>query len=187
MTIEQTKEQLSFHYVGAIISKAGHKILPSGLPLGIDFSIRQVDSYLLKGSKRYLELGKIVDVQLKFTTEKQIARVVNSLGKPTIKYDLGIKNYNDLVYRRNFTKVQNMAPMILMVVVFKQAENDWLKLDILPEHLDFRLTFNAVAYWFYPTENHPLVEGTSHKRIEIPASNVVDFAFADNVFKIFKP
>jgi hypothetical protein len=46
----------------------------------------------------------------------------------TIKYKLEVKNYNDLISRKN---EDNYIPLILILFIFPNEPKDWLQ-DVLP-------------------------------------------------------
>lgn len=184
MTNEQIKEQLSLHYVGAIISRAGHQIILPQSDFGVDLVIRETHQYLINNTRRFLTSGNVVDIQLKCTTLKNI-EFIEIKGERFVKYDLDAKNYNDLIYRRKLKDTQFLDPLALLLVVLSENENEWLQLSFDDKNEQHSMTFNGAAYWFYPDKDMALSNNKSSKRITIPAKQKVDLNFLKYLFDNF--
>lgn len=182
MTKEQIKEQLSLHYVGAIISRAGHQTVLPHNDVGIDLVIRETIQYFLNDKKRFMTSGNVIDVQLKCTTENSIERIKDNSGNRFLKYDLEVKNYNDLIIRRQVHINQRFEPLLLILVVLSEKEEDWLRLEFDEENQQYKLSMSGVAYWFFPDEKWQLSSNSSRKRITIPVENRVDENFLSKFF-----
>ena len=92
MKEEQIKEQLSFHFIGAIASFKNIKVIRPFEDNGVDLLFKKVKLVSFNENIRYLDSGDIIVAQIKSTTANGIIETAS-----TIRYDLPIKNYNRLV------------------------------------------------------------------------------------------
>lgn len=102
MTEGHIKENLSFHYLGSIITRGGAKLERPFTDYGVDAVIEHIDKINSKYGTRYAASGISFDIQLKSTTKKGVT-VTNKV----IKYDLVTKNYNDLI-RRSKNEIKHL-------------------------------------------------------------------------------
>lgn len=96
MTEQQIKAAISQHFVQMIASRQGFKCAKPEPDHGCDLTITKVATREQGGRVRYIDSGYAVDIQLKCTCEAQVVRTDAEVG-----YDLEVKTYNDLIYRRD--------------------------------------------------------------------------------------
>jgi len=128
---------------------------------------------------RYLDSGDLIAVQVKSTTKNGIVET-----ESTIKFDLPVKNYNDLIFRKiemNLRKIGNV-PLLLLLVVFPIENEKWLTINDKEEFVKL----GGKAYWYYPDESYQYSENKYSQRIEIPNENRVDLDFFANIFNLLK-
>lgn len=173
MTEELIKELLSKAFVRLVAAYEGYGISISENDFGVDISI---NGYEVRknnlGQQRTIESPNKLRIQLKSTTEKQVTRTEEG-----IKYRLKSKNYNDLVEQR-YQVVSN--PLILIVVIFPEEMENWLKLN--KENL---LLF-AKAYYYMAEDDSTLIENEdSTKTILLREENRIDIGVTDKLYKEF--
>lgn len=168
MTEEQIKEQLSRHFVELVASRSGFKCASVNPDHGCDLHITRALYVEINGTRRLLDTGEILHVQLKSTCESSVVETADA-----IKYDLEAKTFNDLVHRRNQATVR---PLILVLLVLPDDQNEWLRIE--PGELLLRRT----AYWYYPEAGLDYTENTSKVRITIPRTNVMTLDFVREKF-----
>ncbi len=179
MTSQQIKEQLSFHYVGAIAAVSGHKFFQPDSDHGVDFLVAETRRFQLSSGKTEIsDTGRWIAVQLKCTTRKSVSYGFDADGDPIIKYGLRGKDYRNLV--RN---IEHGAFPLLFILVILDSENqsDWLQVLDSKENGP-GMKINALSYWFYPKRNEIDKTVVFSKRINIPANNAVDKAFFESIF-----
>lgn len=176
MTEDHIKEQLGLQYIGALASRQGYRTDRPFSDYGVDLMIERVEQVKQGDRVRYFSSGQSIDVQLKCTTEKQVAR-----KDQRVIYDLKVKNYNDLIMRRKASAsgLGSYIPLFLMLVVFPDQAKKWLKMKP-----NGNLLIRGNAYWFYPGETMVLSENTSTQRIYIPEQNRVDLNFMADLFNL---
>ncbi len=153
MTEEQIKEELSNCFVSILACRKGYILTKPPDTGGVDFSITFDEEYTINGRTRYIQSDKSVDLQLKATTEKAITRTNKG-----IKYDLEIKNFDDLIFRNK----KNLVPLILILFVLPDDKEEWVKMR------DEELALKKYAYWFSPQESLTTSNNKRSVRIEIP-------------------
>jgi hypothetical protein len=121
------------------------------------------------GRLRYIDSGYSVDIQLKSTCEDQVIRTAAEIG-----YDLEVKTYNDLIYRRDSGAV---TPMILVLLVLPDEPAEWL--TVTPDNMIVR----RAAYWFVPAPDAEPTDNVGTIRIHIPLDHTVDLAFIEQRFQ----
>jgi hypothetical protein len=173
MTDEQIKEQLSNRFIGILAANRGFAIDKPDLDLGVDYQLKRTTTYTTPHGKiRYTYDSRYIDLQLKATTENSIVDELH-----TIKYDLEVKSFNDLVERQT----KGTAPLVLILFILPHDQNLWVDID----HTEIRLRKHA--YWFtpppgsLPTDNHQRI------RIEIPKANMLGIDCFDNLHQQFYP
>jgi hypothetical protein len=170
MTETDIMEELSKGYLEVIANRKGffnsiHR------DYGTDLSIRKAK--LCLNRKRYLTSGKAIDIQVKAVSE----RYVNYLSDPSkliIKYNLEVKNYNDLIDRAN--ESGSFIPLILAVFVMPENKNNWI--DLTPEELIIR----KCAFWYQIPPGQTHSTNKTSVTIDIPKINRIDLDFYDNQF-----
>jgi hypothetical protein len=143
------KEELSYAYLHALGAKVGYSC---------DRPYKDRDSIDVQVKARFDEGVGIeftspeISFQLKATVHCEITD-----GK--FKFDLPIKNYQDLKKKHPF-------PRLLMVLVLPKEHDDWLTVD------SEKLIARTCCYWcnILPLEG---VENKKMKRIEIYTSNLL--------------
>jgi hypothetical protein len=147
LTKNHRQEALSRAYIKAIAARCGLNCSFRDFDYGIDLTIHAVEQ--VDGG--YCETGFNLDVQAKSTINAVIE-------DDRIKYDLTIKNYNDL--RR--TELQ--TPRILVVLLLPEDEEQWTAMT------EEELSLRRCAYWLSlcgreATENQDAI------RVEVPRAN----------------
>lgn len=167
MTLQDIMEELSTKSIEIIANGKGYYDF-SGKDYGTDLHI----TYAVKDNGRFRKSGRMIDIQLKSVLETNII----DTGE-TIKYKLEVKNYNDLIRRKN---EDNYIPLILILFIFPNDPKDWLQVD------SEKLTLRKCAYWYYPAINLKLTTNLSKKMIEISKSNLITVDFFPDIFEAFK-
>jgi hypothetical protein len=173
MTEEQIKEQLSNRFIGILAANKGFAIDKPDLDLGVDYQLKKTTSYLTPlGKTRYTYDSRYIDLQLKSTTENSIVNEAYS-----IKYDLEVKSYNDLVERQT----NGTAPLVLILFVLPNDPKTWVEID----HTEIRLRKHA--YWFIPPAGSLPTYNGHRIRIEIPKTNMLGIDCFNNLHQQFYP
>lgn len=165
-------EELSKRYLETIANNSGFYNSTSR-DFGTDLTIRKANLY--PNRSRYLTSGKAIDIQIKAVSEKY-ARHFNDDSKSFIKYDLEVKNYNDLIDRA----MENGAfiPLILVIFILPDKKEEWVELQ--PE----KLILQKCAFWYKIPDNTYHSNNTSTVTIEIPKSNRISLDFYNEQFSI---
>lgn len=179
MTEEQVKEQLSQHFIGAIASFKNVKVVKPYADNGVDILLKKVKKIRFQSKIRHIDSGDILAIQLKATTYNSVEQTSN-----TIKFDLPIKNYNDLIFRREewaHRKTGNV-PLLLIVVILPIDSTKWLEINSQKEFLKL----GGKAFWFYPDLALDYSKNRYAKRIDIPIQQAVNLDFFSDIFNLFK-
>jgi hypothetical protein len=168
-------EELSRGYIEAIANRSGFFSL-NGKDYGSDLHMCQAQAEVRPnrkkaGTKRYMNTGQQVHIQLKSTCEKDA-----KLVKGNIEYRLRTDNYNDLVSRAQ--KGGRTIPLILVLFVFPDDRSQWL--DIKPTEL----TFRRCAYW-YEVDPKASMHDKEKIKISIPEKNIIGPSFFSDIFTYF--
>ena len=169
MEENQKKEILSENFVSLLGIKGGFKCQKITHDNGVDLHVIRVAHNNYSGDTRCFDDPRTLLFQLKATTNKEITR-----GKDFIKYDLRIKNYNDLVYSRI---LENGVPIILVLCILPDSEESWFKLS------DNSLSIFSEAYYYIADSNAEIDNNLSTKRIEIKTANRFDFNSMEKLHK----
>ncbi len=173
MTEEQIKEQLSNRFIGILAANNGFAIDKSEIDLGVDYQLKKATTYTTpQGNNRYTYDSRYIDIQLKATTENSIVDEPHS-----IKYDLEVKTFNDLVYRQ----INGTAPLVLILFVLPHDKNNWVDVD----NTEIRLRKHA--YWYTPPLGSILTANLHSIRIEIPKTNMLGIDCFNNLHQQFYP
>lgn len=170
MTETDIMEELSKGYLEVIASRSGY-FNAFQRDYGTDLTIRKAKVCPVR--KRYLTTGKAIDIQVKAVSETYVVDY-NDASKTNIKYDLEVKNYNDLIDRAN--EKGAYIPLILAVFIIPTDKTKWIELRT------DELMVRKCAFWFQ------IPVGASHStnkttvRIEIPKANRIALDFYDNQF-----
>jgi hypothetical protein len=168
MTLNEIKEHLSRNQFKTIANRCGYKCeKPGDGDHGVDFSVNEVLPLTLPQGTRYLDTGKILQFQLKATTEQQTLQEAE-----VVKYDLEAKTYNDLVHRLN-----NNYPLTLILAVLPVDEEQWVVCT------EDGINQRTKLYWYRPQLGAALTENENSKRISIPLQNRVTREFLDLQFE----
>jgi len=172
MTDTVIMEELSKSYLETIANRAGYTNSVSR-DYGHDLTIRKAN--LCPTRKRYLTSGKAIDIQIKAVSERYV-RHYDDNTKTFIKYDLEVKNYNDLIERA----AENGAiiPLILAVFIMPENKNEWV--ELLPE----QLILKKCAFWYKIPNDRTLSNNESTVTIEIPKTNKISLDFYREQFSI---
>ncbi len=143
--------------------------------MGVDLFIQKVEYSITNKQKSYYTKGEVIDVQLKCTTTKSIFA-----KDGVIKYDLEVKNYNDIVRRFNGRAIdKKIHPLILILFILPKDSSGWLV--VTKKHLKLR----KKAYWYYLDSTQPLSSNNRTIRITIPIENQVDLTTLPMLFDEF--
>jgi len=158
MTKEHIKEALSVRCIEALANYMGFTTESLRKDYGIDMTIREITKRIERNGKETLfPSNRELKVQLKATTEKQVRN-----AKGFLKFDLKVKNYNDLVYY-----TQNYRPAYIFLVVMPDDEERWL------EYTGSELILRSRCYWY----THPLGTVASNNSrtnvIQIPENQII--------------
>lgn len=173
MTIDQIKEQLSNRFIGVLATHSGFTLDKSELDFGVDYTARKTFEYThpATGKTRIAHDSKSIDIQLKATTETSIID-----AGADIKYDLEVKNYNDMIHR-----LGGIVPLILILFVLPDNRNDWI--DLTPTELRVR----KLAYWFYPAIGSTMTSNVGTIRVTISKTNILSINCFDTLHSQFYP
>lgn len=168
MTENHIKELISKNFIRAIANRQGYKVSSSDPDYGSDLTIIEVAK--LRGADgnivRYLDSGRVIDLQLKCTTESSISYLAE-----TLRYPLEAKTYNDLIYRRD-----NNFPLILVLFVLPSDNTNWIFCD------ENMLKIQRHAFWFLPNEDDVPTENGRNITIEISKANMITI---DSIRELF--
>ena len=158
MTLNDTKEAFSTRFVELIASYSGYKTGISAPDYGTDLMIFEVSQRIENNATRYYETGRILHFQLKATTLNHVY-----IEDDFLVYDLNIKNYNDMILRKN-----SISPLFLILFILpSDNKSEWMEIS------EEELIARRCAYWFIPENAFELEKNKSKKRIKIAKSNVV--------------
>ena len=105
-----------------------------------------------------------------------MAKIIHRIGAKSIKFDLKVKNYNDLVYRRTLT---DKIPLVLIIIVLPEDNSKWIALD------STKMIMACEIYWFYPSNAVTLSENKKTVRVRIPQNNQARIDIFPNLFNLF--
>lgn len=163
-------EEVSKSYLEVIANRNGY-FNSTHRDYGTDLSIRK--ARLCPTRKRYLTTGKAIDIQVKAVYETYV-RGYNIITETSIKYDLEVKNYNDLIDRANENGV--VIPLYLIVFIMPPDKINWVHLQ--PEELIMR----KCAFWYQIPADATYSDNKATVTIEIPKINRVSMDFYDERF-----
>lgn len=173
MTEEQIKEQLSNRFIGILAANKSFVLDKPEVDLGVDYQLKKTTSYVTpQGKTRYTYDSRYIDLQLKATTENSIVDEGH-----TIKYDLEVKSYNDLVERQ----ANGTAPLVLILFVLPHDPNSWVDID------DTEIRLRKQAYWFTPPIGASPTDNGYRIRIVIPKANMLGIDCFNNLHQQFYP
>jgi hypothetical protein len=162
MTEDQKKEAMSKELLRILAYGHGFKVLEPGPDHGVDMIVSPVTTRIEPtGKTRYLDSPFKLEMQLKATTVKSIIDAGDN-----IKFDLEVKNYNDLIQRRN-----DLLPLHLIVVVLGAPPPACFGMD------EGSLRLNAHAYWYLPPEDAVPTSNEATIRIAIPKAQIITADF----------
>jgi len=167
MTVNLVMEELSKDYIMALAHRFGYFNF-SGRDFGVDLHLRR--SLVDAATNRHYDDGSGIDVQLKSVMEKYIKRT-----NTHIKYNLSVKNYNDMV--RRMGRLNGAIPLILIVFIFPDNRDEWLDVD------SEKLTLRKCAYWYTLNKNAKLTTNKNSVLIDIPHENRIELGFFPELFK----
>lgn len=163
-------EEISKSYLEIIANKSGY-FNSIHRDYGTDLTIRKAK--LCPVRRRYLTTGKAIDIQVKAVTEIY-ARHYDDTTKNFIKYDLELKNYNDLVDRAN--ENGSVIPLLLAIFIMPSDKLQWI--DLKQEELVLR----KCAFWYKIPVNSVHSTNSTSVTIEIPKANKISLEFYDEQF-----
>ena len=117
MTPNMQMEQMSLAYIRSVAAHAGYQVVRPDL----DFD--SIDGVILDSSGRRPK----IEFQAKATTR-------GVLGSDIIRFQLPVKNYDDL-------RLETINPRILVVLIMPQGFDDWVT------QTDDELCLRHCAYW----------------------------------------
>lgn len=170
MTEEQKKEMISKEYLRILAFGHGFKVIDLPVDHGVDMMVCPViQRRYPDGRTRYLDGPQKLEFQLKATTPQGITTDAEG-----VRYDLDVKNYNDLITRRT-----DPLPLHLVLVVLDHAPPICLNWTI--QHL----ALAGCAYWYVPDEEAILSPNQNTVRIRIPKANQIGLDFVRERFEYF--
>lgn len=168
MTEDQKKEAISREFLRILALGHGFKVFEPVTDHGVDMIVYPVMKRIEpSGKTRFLDSPFKLDFQLKATTLAGIVDVGDD-----VKFDLEVKNYNDLIHRRS-----EPLPLHLVVVVLDSAPPACVNLK------KNRISLAARAYWYLPTEDAEVCENEYTIRITIPKVNQLSVGFVRDRFE----
>ncbi|WP_448607182.1 DUF4365 domain-containing protein [Paenimyroides ceti] len=170
MTETDVMEELSKGYLEVIANRSGY-FNAIQRDYGTDLTIRKAK--VCDTRKRYLTTGKAIDIQVKAVSENYITDYEDP-NKTNIKYDLEVKNYNDLIDRAN--EKGAYIPLILAVFIIPSDKTKWIEIN------SDELLVRKCAFWYQIPIGAPHSNNKTSVRIEIPKSNRISLDFYDNQF-----
>lgn len=136
------KEYISESFIRLLMAKNRYKILSSDMgDDGVDLTITTVIARNRGNRINYSDSGKMLNIQLKCTTVKQVSKLPDGFI-----YKLRVKNYEDLIYARD----DNYTKLILIVFILPDEEMDWMEIK-----QDY-IKLCKHAFWFYPNSDYTL-------------------------------
>ncbi len=185
MTSQQIKEQLAVHYTGAIASRSGYKLsLPTGFTTGVDVAVSRIETVKIYGKTRQVDIGEMVDFQLKTTTETSIIRRANKQGEQLVVFDLDAKNYLDLLLRlKGLQTGRRLNPLYLLLLVLPKNETEWLEINAEFPTFKPGMYLGGLLYWYLPNESDVIPKNRASIRVSIPIANVVNPEFFHALFQ----
>jgi hypothetical protein len=168
MNEEKIKELLSEGFLTLIGHRNGYQCSRPPADYGVDLTVSRIGAIERGGKTRFLQTADSIDFQLKCTTLHGVEFVENG-----IKYDLSVKNYNDLVQRRN-----DSPPLYLFLCVLPHEPEVWLRRG---DDLN-NLILGGKGYWYLPAVGAAESQNEATFRIEIPNEQQVDIGFLEEVF-----
>lgn len=167
MTPEKIKENLSKGFISLLASYSGYTYSMPNEDYGVDIVINRVCKHPFNGKNIYRETGEKLDIQLKATTEKSITE-----ENGIIKYDFEVKNYNDMVRRKDVT-----TPLYLLLFILPEEEHKWFKM------LSKAAVLYNRSYLYSVPSNATLSTNNKTERIKIDKANKVNIVSLDSIFK----
>ncbi|NTV09153.1 MAG: DUF4365 domain-containing protein [Zoogloea sp.] len=162
------KEAISREFLRILAHSHGFKVIEPPQDHGVDMMICPVTKRVEPSGKvRFLDSQFMLHFQLKSTTATGIVDAGDD-----IKFDLEVKNYNDLVYRR-----EELLPLHLVVVVLNCEPPNCVGLN------DQELSLAGKAYWYLPVEGAEPSNNQTQIRITIPKTNQLGLAFIRERFE----
>jgi hypothetical protein len=140
------KERFSLAYISAIAAHAGYLITEAG---AVDKD--SIDGLILTAEGRRPR----IEFQAKATAD-------DIVRGDTLRFELSIKNYNDL-------RIDVINARILIVVLMPADEEQWL------EHTEDELRLRRCGYWL-SLAGWPATANTSSVTVSIPRAQVFDSA-----------
>jgi hypothetical protein len=168
MTEEQVKENISREFFRILAHGSGLKTHEPAQDHGVDMLVYAVTKRVEpSGKTRCLDSQINLSFQLKSTT---IDGIVDD--EESIKYDLEVKNYNDLIQRKD-----DYFPLYLAVIVL--GSNPPACID----HQLGNLSLIGNAYWFLPAPEATPSANQHTVRITIPKTNRIEMNFMKSRFE----
>ncbi len=174
MTVEAIKDQLAFLHFSLLATAKGCKIYKYNFDDGVDVGVDLPLIYHSPRIIRHTSMGAALEFQLKTTTKKSV-----TFERDICKFDLEVKNYNDLVQRKELfaDRVSNI-PLLLAVLVLEPEMSKWVVTK------GQKTSIGGAFYWFYPSENLEMSDSKSTQRIEIPVKNRISMSFFDRMLNL---
>ncbi len=147
------QEQLSWSYIRAVSYRAGYSLYrPEVDDHGIDGTITDPSA---RGMNR-------IDFQLKATT-------VYDVDHSSIRYDLRVQNYNQLIK-------EDDVPRVLILFIMPEDDSQWLT------HSSERLCLRRCAYWA-DLMGKPNSSNASTVRVSLSTDDVFDRDGLSDMFR----
>ena len=178
MLESKIKEEISLFLFSTLAARMGYAAILPRFDQGTDIIIKKSTILTFGNRKRYTTGGQSLSIQMKTTTTKQVK--VDGLA---ISYNLEVKNYNDLIFRKNEWVDENKIgnPLILILHVLPEKPQEWLKIDFDKQFYQL----NGLFYWFFPDNNDKFTDNKRKSVVKIPTANKVDLNFFPSTFQSF--
>lgn len=178
MTKAQIKEKLSPIYVELLATQAGYKTIQPLDDHGVDIMIRQMAMLSWNNKTRHIDTGRTIGVQLKCTTESSITE-----KDEKIFFDLKVKNFNDLIWRKRDKDEEKGVhnPLLLILLILPNDEEKRVYMNPSED----RITFSGKAFWFYPDNSAAFSTNLSSIRITIPKKHQLNLDSFQKIFNLF--
>jgi hypothetical protein len=169
MDDNKVKEIISEAFFTLILAKNRFNIFKSiTSDYGVDLLVNPVLIRTRGKKQTRVDSGKKVDIQLKCTTQDKVEELSNG----NIKFLLRVKNYEDLVYRKD----EGGTPLMLIVFILPTNESEWIEI------FHDQLLLRKCGYWYLMPDkslakNTSLLKETSNTAIEINHNNRLTLDF----------
>lgn len=173
MNENHIKEHLSRDFLRLIAHRSGFSVDVSEVDYGSDATLTHYERIINpSGEISWCPSGQSMDAQLKCTTESAVVRKDEML-----EYKLRVKNYNDLVRRKE--KLGAVVPLCLILLILPDDSESWVNAS------KEQLLLSAKGYWYIPSDEVKLspLKNDSKVKVYIPNTNLIQ---TDTIKQLFQ-